>query len=87
MFVLRKLTRLVQDQKLLKALQDYETEKWRIVAHKAGSRFTLAACRERCQQLATGGDEQEAEKPLWQSLSRKASSLPESVGMQRQRPW
>ncbi|GJN68209.1 hypothetical protein PLICBS_002252 [Purpureocillium lilacinum] len=76
------------DQKLRKALQDYENEKWRIVAHKVGSGFTPAACRERSEQLATGGDEQEAEEPLWQSLSPKASSLPESMEMpQTQRPW
>ncbi|PWI64666.1 hypothetical protein PCL_08675 [Purpureocillium lilacinum] len=75
------------DQKLLRALQDYENEKWRIVAHKVGSGFTPAACRERSEQFATGGDEQEAEEPLWQSLSPKASSLPESMEMpQTQRP-
>ncbi|KAL3962967.1 hypothetical protein ACCO45_004490 [Purpureocillium lilacinum] len=45
------------DPKLLKALQDYENEKWRIVAHKVGSGFTPAACRERSEQLAAGGDE------------------------------
>ncbi|EQK97424.1 MYB DNA-binding domain-containing protein [Ophiocordyceps sinensis CO18] len=71
------------DQKLRKALQDYENEKWRIVAHKVGSGFTPAACRERSGQLA--GEEPEH---LWQSLSPKAASLPESMEMTHsQRPW
>ncbi|KAK4186615.1 hypothetical protein QBC35DRAFT_553825 [Podospora australis] len=40
------------DQKLKTALQDYENEKWRIVANKVGTGFTPAACRERAAQLA-----------------------------------
>lgn len=39
------------DQKLRTALQDYENEKWRIVANKVGTGFTPAACRERATQL------------------------------------
>ncbi|KAK3692021.1 hypothetical protein B0T22DRAFT_502840 [Podospora appendiculata] len=39
------------DQKLRTALQDYENEKWRIVANKVGTGFTPAACRERSAQL------------------------------------
>ncbi|PSR81110.1 hypothetical protein BD289DRAFT_462222 [Coniella lustricola] len=42
------------DQKLRSALQDYENEKWRIVANKIGTGFTPAACRERAEQLAEG---------------------------------
>lgn len=72
-----------QDQKLRKALQDYENEKWRVVAHKVGSGFTPAACRERAGQLA--GEEPEH---VWQSLSPKAASLPDSMEMTHsQRPW
>ncbi|PFH56688.1 hypothetical protein XA68_16133 [Ophiocordyceps unilateralis] len=71
------------DQKLRKSLQDYENEKWRIVAHKVGSGFTPAACRERAGQLA--GEEPDQ---MWQSLSPKAASLPESMEMSHsQRPW
>ncbi|ODA82642.1 hypothetical protein RJ55_01150 [Drechmeria coniospora] len=71
------------DDKLRKALQDYENEKWRIVAHKVGSGFTPAACRERAGQLS--GDEPEQ---LWESMSPKAASLPDSMEMpQTQRPW
>lgn len=71
------------DQKLRKSLQDYENEKWRIVAHKVGSGFTPAACRERASQLV--GEEPEQ---LWQSLSPKAASLPESMELSHsQRPW
>jgi len=40
------------DQKLRTALQDYENEKWRIVANKVGTGFTPAACRERAAQLS-----------------------------------
>ncbi|ORY68423.1 uncharacterized protein BCR38DRAFT_455410 [Pseudomassariella vexata] len=39
------------DQKLRTALNDYENEKWRIVANKVGTGFTPIACRERAQQL------------------------------------
>lgn len=42
----------LQDQKLRTALQDYENEKWRIVANKVGTGFTPAACRERAAQLS-----------------------------------
>ncbi|CAI0645068.1 unnamed protein product, partial [Colletotrichum noveboracense] len=42
------------DQKLRTALQDYENEKWRIVANKVGTGFTPAACRERAQELMGG---------------------------------
>nr|XP_036577147.1 MYB DNA-binding domain-containing protein [Colletotrichum truncatum]KAF6784059.1 MYB DNA-binding domain-containing protein [Colletotrichum truncatum] len=42
------------DQKLRTALQDYENEKWRIVANKVGTGFTPAACRERAQELIEG---------------------------------
>lgn len=44
-----------QDQKLRNALQDYENEKWRIVAGRVGTGFTPVACRERAEQLATAG--------------------------------
>ncbi len=44
----------MQDQKLRTALQDYENEKWRIVANKVGTGFTPAACRERATQLIGG---------------------------------
>ncbi|KAK4250607.1 transcriptional activator Myb [Corynascus novoguineensis] len=40
------------DQKLKTALQDYENEKWRIIANKVGTGFTPAACRERAAQLS-----------------------------------
>ncbi|KAH8910309.1 hypothetical protein BR93DRAFT_472899 [Coniochaeta sp. PMI_546] len=40
------------DQKLRTALQDYENEKWRIVANKVGTGFTPAACRERAAELS-----------------------------------
>ncbi|KAK4232174.1 transcriptional activator Myb [Podospora fimiseda] len=39
------------DQKLKSALQDYENEKWRIIANKVGTGFTPAACRERAASL------------------------------------
>lgn len=42
---------MVQIQRLRTALQDYEQEKWRIVANKVGSGFTPAACREKAAEL------------------------------------
>ncbi|KAM7197888.1 hypothetical protein V8F33_005380 [Rhypophila sp. PSN 637] len=42
------------DQKLRTALQDYENEKWRIVANKVGTGFTPVACRERAAELLGG---------------------------------
>ncbi|KAH8170716.1 myb-like DNA-binding domain-containing protein [Sarocladium implicatum] len=42
------------DHKLRTALQDYENEKWRIVANKVGTGFTPVACRERFEQLFVG---------------------------------
>ncbi|KJZ70920.1 hypothetical protein HIM_09671 [Hirsutella minnesotensis 3608] len=71
------------DQKLRKALQDYEHEKWRIIAHKVGSGFSPAACRERAGQMA-GEDPNQ----IWQSLSPKAASLPDAMELSHsQRPW
>ncbi|OAA50839.1 MYB DNA-binding domain containing protein [Beauveria brongniartii RCEF 3172] len=45
------------DQKLRNALQDYENERWRIIAHKVGTGFTPAACRERAAQIGIGDEE------------------------------
>lgn len=39
------------DHKLRTVLEDYENEKWRIVASKLGTGFTPAACRERAEEL------------------------------------
>lgn len=75
------------DHKLRTALADYETEKWRIVAHKVGNGFTPAACRERTMQMM---GEEDPDAP-WQSLSpRSASGQEESETIelpQIQRPW
>jgi hypothetical protein len=38
-------------QKLQQALNDYEQEKWRIVAQKVGQGFTSAACKEKAGEL------------------------------------
>ena len=37
--------------KLRQALQDYEQEKWRIVAQKVGNGFTSTACKEKAREL------------------------------------
>lgn len=75
------------DHKLRTALADYETEKWRIVAHKVGNGFTPAACRERTMQMM---GEEDPDAP-WQSLSpRSASGQEESETIelpQIHRPW
>lgn len=51
------------------ALQDYENEKWRIVANKVGTGFTPAACRERIEVLDImgGGEPPEDPKEGWSS--------------------
>ena len=87
-FVLSQLTSyILQDHKLHSALNDYENEKWRIVAHKVGSGFTPAACRERAAQLM-GGDEADAG---WQSMSPRSASAQEGSDSmelpQIHRPW
>ncbi|KAH9205178.1 hypothetical protein DL95DRAFT_318109 [Leptodontidium sp. 2 PMI_412] len=38
-------------QKLRAALDDYEQEKWRIIAQKVGTGFTSAACKEKAMEL------------------------------------
>ncbi|MCJ1365726.1 hypothetical protein MMC16_004851 [Acarospora aff. strigata] len=37
--------------RLRNAIQDYETDKWRLIAAKVGSGFSPAACREKAQEL------------------------------------
>ncbi|TQS34052.1 hypothetical protein Golomagni_05581 [Golovinomyces magnicellulatus] len=65
------------DNKLRKALQDYENEKWRIVAHKVGSGFTPAACRERSTQLEFGDfeNQEQPETPIEESSPSKQESF------------
>lgn len=65
------------DQKLTMALQDYENEKWRIVANKVGTGFTPAACRDRAEQLQSG-DPSLFAHTLPQSLSPAELSIAES---------
>lgn len=38
-------------QRLQRAIQEYENDRWRIVAGKVGNGFTPAACREKASQL------------------------------------
>ncbi|KAF4464958.1 Transcriptional activator Myb [Fusarium albosuccineum] len=64
------------DQKLRTALQDYENEKWRIVANKVGTGFTPAACRERAEQLLT--EDPTTLTSLSQSLSPVTASAAET---------
>lgn len=40
-----------QVQRLQRAIQEYENDRWRIIAGKVGNGFTPAACRERASQL------------------------------------
>jgi hypothetical protein len=40
-----------QVQRLRKAIQDYENDRWRIIASKVGHGFTPAACREKATEL------------------------------------
>lgn len=76
----------LQDHKLRSALNDYENEKWRIVAHKVGSGFTPAACRERASQM-----QDEEPETSWQSMSPRSASGEEGQETvelpQIHRPW
>jgi len=38
-------------QRLRNAVQDYENDRWRIIAAKVGHGFTPAACREKATEL------------------------------------
>lgn len=53
-FMLTDSLRSSQDLKLRAAMQDYENERWRIIANKVGPGFTPVACRERASQLSGG---------------------------------
>ncbi|KAF2278934.1 uncharacterized protein EI97DRAFT_223684 [Westerdykella ornata] len=49
-------------QKLRNAMQEYENDRWRIIASKVGQGFTPAACREKAAELEAleaGGQEEE----------------------------
>lgn len=37
--------------RLRTAIQDYENDKWRLIAAKVGSGFSAAACREKAEEL------------------------------------
>lgn len=41
----------IQDQRLLEALQSYEDEKWRNVAHRVGNGVTPMGCCDRVWEL------------------------------------
>ncbi|KAK5997470.1 hypothetical protein PT974_02831 [Cladobotryum mycophilum] len=62
------------DQKLRNALQNYENEKWRIIAHKVGGGFTPAACRDRAWELELQGEDPEE---LYRSIGA-AEATPEA---------
>lgn len=78
-----KTNESIQDQKLNMALQEYENEKWRIVANKVGTGFTPASCRERAEQLESG-DPSIFAQPLQQSPSPAEISIAESSEMMYQ---
>lgn len=55
-----------QVQKLRTAMQEYETDRWRIIASKVGQGFSATACREKASELKAieqaGGEEEEEEE-------------------------
>jgi hypothetical protein len=68
-------------QKLRKAIDEYENDKWRLIAAKIGSGFSPAACQEKAEELeAREGleeeEEEEEEEEATSSDSRPASSTP-----------
>lgn len=47
-------------QKLRKAMEDYENDKWRLIAAKVGSGFSPAACQEKAEELEVQEEFEEA---------------------------
>ncbi|KAF1990378.1 hypothetical protein K402DRAFT_325155 [Aulographum hederae CBS 113979] len=45
-------------QKLRNSMQEYETDRWRIISTKVGSGFSAAACKEKAEELDAGIDSQ-----------------------------
>ena len=56
-----------QVQKLRTAMQEYENDRWRIIATKVGSGFSPAACRDKAHELETGEVVEEDEPTYTQS--------------------
>lgn len=65
-------------QKLRKAIDEYENDKWRLIAAKIGSGFSPAACQEKAEELEARErlEEEEEEEEATSSDSRPASSTP-----------
>jgi hypothetical protein len=47
-------------QKLRKAMEDYENDKWRLIAAKIGSGFSPVACQEKAEELEVQEEYDEA---------------------------
>lgn len=50
----------LQIQKLRNAMQEYEADRWRIIASKVGSGFTPNACRDKAQELEAAEAEEQS---------------------------
>jgi hypothetical protein len=75
---LERLAECLQVQKLRKAIDEYENDKWRLIAAKIGSGFSPAACQEKAEELEVreGLEEEEEEEEATSSDSRPTSATP-----------
>jgi hypothetical protein len=69
-------TNRAQVQKLRRALEEYENDKWRLIAAKVGNGFSPTACQDKIEEL-------EAQEQLEDGESR--ASQQESPGSVQQR--
>ena len=59
-------------------MQEYENDRWRIIASKVGSGFSPAACREKADELAAleGEDEEQSGYTAQSHMGTAGSSDP-----------
>lgn len=69
-----------QVQKLRKAIDEYENDKWRLIAAKVGSGFSPTACQEKAEEL-------EAQEELEEEMSTESrQESPSSAQLQTTTP-
>ena len=53
-------------QRLRNAIQEYENDRWRVISHKMGFGFSVAACKEKAAKL--GAEDRAREEPATQDF-------------------
>jgi hypothetical protein len=64
----------IQVQKLRTSMQEYENDRWRIIASKVGSGFSPVACREKAEEITAIEAEEEEQNAYTQSQLGAAGS-------------